>query len=158
MGYTHYWSFNRIPKGQTVQVERAYQRAVRKCSQVIQAYSKEHGGLSGFSAHAPLGIYSGVNVNGSERAGQCEDFILRERFKLNEFGNFCKTNRHPYDIVVVACLIILKSELKDLIIVNSDGFYEDWTAGLALIRSTISCSRGYNIPNSIQPRNNGVAK
>ncbi len=88
-------------------------------------------------------------VNGSERVGQCEDFIMREHFSQNE-SNFCKTNQHPYDQVVTACLIILKARLGPLIQVSSDGRKEDWSAGLILAKS-VTGLKTLKIPDNIRP-------
>jgi len=150
MGYTHYWTFKKAPRGKAVQTEKAYQKAIIECTKVIQYYSQEFGGLSGFSAHAPLGSYRGLEVNGSERVGQCESFSLPERYSLNKMPDFCKTNAYPYDTVVVACLIILKHRLGDLIEVHSDGRRDDWNDGLVLAQKVLGLKR-LGIPKSIRP-------
>lgn len=153
MGYTHYWTFKRAPKGKAVETEKAYQKAVIECTKVIQYYSKEFGGLAGFSAHAPIGLYRGLELNGSERVGSCEPLTLRERYGLNKIPDFVKTNRLPYDTVVVACLIVLKYRLGDLIEVNSDGRRDDWNDGLILLilaRKVLGLKR-LEIPESIEP-------
>ena len=48
MGYTHYWSMKKAPKGQATQIEKKYQKAIFECSKIIRDYSKTFGGLSGF--------------------------------------------------------------------------------------------------------------
>ena len=149
MGYTHYFSFKTRPRGQAIQIEKTYQKAIRECTKVIQYYSAEFGGLSGFSAHAAPGLYSGLKVNGSERVGSCEDFALRERYALNKIPDFVKTNRLPYDTVVVACLIILKHRLGDLFEVSSDGRADDWNDGLILAKKVLGL-KGLSIPESIE--------
>lgn len=148
MGYTHYWTFRKALKGQATKTEEAYQKAVRDCQKVILAYSKVNGGLSGYSAHTKVGQYGGINVNGSGQLSH-EPFILREHFSENEGFNFCKTAQKPYDTVVVACLIILKHRLKDLIHVSSDGNEECWKAGLKLAKN-ITGIKSLNIPESIK--------
>jgi hypothetical protein len=150
MGYTHHFTFKKAPRGEAVQTEKAYQKAINDCSKVIQFYSREFGGLSGFSAHAPLGLYRGLEVNGSTRVGQGETFALRERYSLNKIPDFCKTYRYPYDTVVVACLIILKHRLGDLIEVHSEGRRDDWNDGLILARKVLGLKR-LDIPESIIP-------
>lgn len=140
MGYTHYWTFKKPQRGDAQKVERAYQRAIKACNVVIRAYNDqfERGDfrrLSGFSAHSKG--YGGLQING--RGAQAhEDFMLREHFKQNfePFGrgfHFCKTARKPYDVVVVACLIILKKYLGSNIVVGSDGQEEDWKDGQGLV-------------------------
>lgn len=147
MGYTHYFSFNNKIRGRTKQVESLYQTAISDCTRIANAYSKENGGLSGFSAHRKPGQYGGFNINGSENSGSCEDFSLREHYKLNE-PNFVKTNRYPYDTVVVACLIVLKQLLGDDFNVSSDGYATDWLEGLQLVTEVLG--PGYEIPSTIQ--------
>lgn len=105
MGYTHYYSFNNF-HGTANHTEKQYQIAVKECAKVIRHYSDTYGCLSGYTAHDTAKQYGGINVNGSERVGQCETFILREHFSQNESFNFCNTRQYPYDTVVTACLII----------------------------------------------------
>ena len=132
MGYTHYFTFKKAPKGQAAKVEKLYQLAIKDCQKIIRKYSKEFGGLSGYSAHSTK--YSGINFNGSERMGSCEDFVLREHYNENDLNNFCKTGQYDYDKVVVACLIALKNRLGELISIGSDGFEHEWSAGLLMAR------------------------
>lgn len=150
MGYTHYYRVNAAPKGKATQSEKAYQKAILECAKVIRYYSETFGGLSGFSAHCEPKLYGGLKVNGSERVGSCEDFIMREHLSQNESFNFCKTASYPYDTVVTACLIILKHRLGDLIDVSSDGRQDDWNDGLILARKVLGLKR-ISIPNSILP-------
>lgn len=154
MGYTHYWSFKKAPRGKTTQIEKRYQKAIKECNKIIRYYSETYGGLSGFSAHVEPGTYGGVKVNGSQNSGQCEDFVLREHFSQNESFNFCKTRQYPYDAVVVACLIVLKHRLGDLIDVSSDGDAEDWTDGVTLANAVLG---RFAVPKSIQCARGGAA-
>jgi hypothetical protein len=139
VGYTHYFSFHKPARGRKVEAQKAYAKAVLECSKIVKHYSAKHGGLSGFTAHAPRGVYGGLGVNGSENSGSCEDFVLREHF-MDYFNtdneqssfDFVKTRQYPYDTVVTACLIVLKYRMKDLIGVSSDGDASDWEEGLAL--------------------------
>jgi hypothetical protein len=137
MGFTHYWTFKKAPRGQASQIEAAYQKAMQDCQRVIKRYYSEHGGLSGYSAHTTLGQYGGLNVNGKGDDGH-ETFAVREHFSQNlenDGGfNFCKTARKPYDLVVIACLTILKHRLGECIEVSSDGDAQDWQDGVAYAR------------------------
>ena len=150
MGYTHYWSMKKAPKGQATQYEKAYQKAILECAKVIRYYSETFGGLSGFSAHCEPRLYGGLKVNGSNRVGSCEDFVLREHLSQNDDFNFCKTNSYPYDTVVTACLIILKHRLGPVFDVSSDGRRDEWNDGLILARKVLGLKR-LDIPDSIQP-------
>ena len=148
MGHTHYIACNKPAKGLALETERKYQKAISECAKVIRYYSETFGGLSGYSAHSSN--YLGLKFNGSARVGGCEDFIMREHYSQNESFNFCKTNRLPYDTVVVACLIILKHRLGECIEVSSDGRRDDWNDGLILVRKVLGLVR-IDIPSTIRP-------
>ena len=47
-------------------------------------------------------------------------------------GGFCKTNREPYDVVVIACLIALQHRVPE-VCVMSDGDIADWISGGILL-------------------------
>lgn len=141
MGYTHYWTFKRIPRGQTTKVNKAYDKAIKDCQKIVLAYqsiapSAER--LAGYSAHTKLGAYRGININGKGELAH-ETFILRDYFKANEGGGFCKTDSKPYDAVVVACLAVLKHHLGELIDVSSDGRAWEWTNGVQLASIVLQC-------------------
>ena len=133
MGLTQYYSFEVNKKG----MERKYQRAIFKCAQLVRAYSEKYGGISGFTAHTEPGLYKGLHINGSKNSGRCEDFVLAERFKDNEAHTFCKTNGHEYDILVVACLHILKHELGEAFSWSSDHRPEHLLPGKQLAQKVI---------------------
>lgn len=132
MGYTHYFQTKRIT-GKTKENEKLFKKAIKDCNKIIKAYYKENKGtyksLSGYSAHAPIGVYGGLNLNGKGSAAH-ETFFLKEHFNQNFEFNFCKTARKPYDLVVVACLSVLKFHLGPAFMVSSDGNYNDWTDGV----------------------------
>jgi len=46
--------------------------------------------------------------------------------------SFCKTAHKPYDVVVCACLIIIRHHAPK-VDMSSDGDYPDWAAGHALV-------------------------
>lgn len=142
MGYTHYWSFKGAPKGKAKEIETAYKRAMEDCQRIIKRYYAENGGLSGYSAHTAIGAYGGLNVNGKGEDAH-ETFTMREHFSQNfdeDAFNFCKTARKPYDLVVTACLTVLKHRLGDCINVTSDGNPRDWAAGVAYARKVARLS------------------
>ena len=149
--YTHYWSFNFKNGGTAAVNEARYQRAMKQCAKVCRAYSKQFGGLAGFSAHTKPGQYGGLNVNGSDRVGACENLYFLEHLKQNETAAFCKTSRYPYDTVVTACLIILAKYLGDVVTVTSDGDREDWTDGLILAKS-VTGMKTLTVPKTIIKR------
>ena len=136
MGLTHYWAIETTKKG----MERKYQRALFKCAQLVRAYSEKYGGISGFTAHTEPGLYKGLHINGSKNSGMGEDFVLTEKFKENEPQSFCKTNGHEYDILVVACLHILKHELGESFNWSSDHRPEHLLPGKQLAQKVQCCS------------------
>jgi hypothetical protein len=128
MGYTHYWTCEK--KGD----EKVYQRAIKLCRKVAWTYNQEATGaerLSGYAAHCKPGTYGGLKVNGKQDMAH-EDFCLREHWSENAGFNFCKTARKPYDVVVVACLAILKYYMGDSIKVDSDGDLAELQDGIRL--------------------------
>lgn len=150
MGYTHYWTFQQPKRGDAAKVEALYQKAVKDCAKIIRTYYEAFGGLSGYTAHTPIGTYGGILVNGKGDDAH-EDFSLREHFKQNlepDNWNFCKTARKPYDVVVTACLIVLKHRLGDRIDVSSDGFQHDWEAGLDLAKRVLKL-KTLTIPDTL---------
>lgn len=137
MGYTHYWTFKQPKRGDAAKTEKLYQRAIKDCAKIIKTYYDANGGLSGYTAHTPIGTYGGILVNGKGDDAH-EDFALREHFKQNfDAFNFCKTARKPYDVVVTACLIVLKHRLGDRIQVDSDGYQHNWVDGLELAKRVL---------------------
>ena len=152
MGYTHYWDFKNINRKE---IEETYQNALSQCEKIVQGYNlhmklidfRHPNRLSGFTAHSPTGKYKGLKVNGTRDLAH-EHFILRETYSLNE-RDFCKTARKPYDVVVVACLIVLKHYLEDYISVESDGNVSDWYDGLNLAKD-ITKLKGLTIPKTIR--------
>lgn len=154
MGYTHYWDFTPPKRGETAKIEKAYQKAIKECATIARTYYKANGGLSGFSAHTEPGKYGGLKING-KGDDMHEDFIMREHFKqnlehhLHPGFSFCKTARKPYDIVVVACLIVLANRLPKNIRVDSDGYSDDWQDGLELAQRVLK-NKKLTIPKTIR--------
>jgi len=155
MGYTHYWTFKPVKRGQTKQVNAAYKAAITDCNKVIsfwQSMANDEDRLSGYSAHEAPGTYLGVNFNGKQELAH-EDFVLRDFYKNNGQGGFCKTAQKPYDTVVTACLAILKHHLRDQIVVDSDGRPKDFNKGLGLVIAALN----YRPANPLGREQLGVA-
>lgn len=150
MGYTHYWSFTAPKRGETAKIEKAYQKAIKDCAKIARAYYTVNGGLSGYTAHTQLGSYGGLLINGKGDDAH-EPFSMREYFKQNledSGGDFCKTARKPYDIVVTACLIVLANALPKNFRVDSDGNKGDFVAGLDLARRVLK--KRLEIPSNLR--------
>ena len=131
MGYTHYWTFNSRAS------KKAYQRALVDCAKIVKESPVL---LAGWDSTGGPDLDRQVHFNGCHDAGH-EDFWLRssigetkgERLPGVESGfNFCKTARKPYDVVVVACLCVLKDCLGRGVRVSSDGGRDDWGDGAHL--------------------------
>lgn len=158
MSYSHYWEFHQPAtiKGKHQEIEANYQLAVRQCQRLVKLYNREIKAmdekhpdrLSGYSAHTKLNDYLGLEVNGTkELCG--EMFTFRDHWSANEAFNACKTDWKPYDVVVTACLIVMKHYLKDLVNVSSDGITDDWALGLALAKR-VTKIKNLTIPNTIK--------
>lgn len=151
MGYTHYFTFKPIKRGTTIATNNAYKKAILDCQKIVRAYSVANGGIAGFAAHTEPGTYGGLQFNGS-RENAHEDFVLREHYKQNleeRYGGFCKTAAKPYDVVVVACLCVLKHHLGAQIDVASDGNTADWNLGLELARRVLKLPK-LQMPDGIR--------
>jgi len=154
MGYTHYWGFvkPRRSKGATDRADRIYKDALLECQQIAKVYQNTAYGLnrlSGHSVHAADGKYGGLAINGKLEMGH-EDFTMREHFRdALKDSDFCKTAHKPYDIVVVACLCLLKFRMQDLMRVESDGDSEEWILGARLASRVLS--EDIPVPASIKP-------
>ena len=144
MGYTHYFEFTKLNESELKKIKPSYDVAIRQCHRIIRHWNKiikkidekSPHRLSGYSAHTPVGKYRGIKLNGTQEMAH-ESFDLRESYELNGSFNFCKTNRKPYDTVVVACLITLKHYLGECVTINSDGNSSEWESGLLLARTVL---------------------
>ena len=154
MGYTHYWTFKTPKRGTTKAVTKQFETAIKACQTLVYNYNKtrtDETRLAGYTAHTKPGQYGGINFNGTGELGH-ENFVILEHYKDNVgAGEFCKTASKPYDVVVVACLCILKHYLAENIVVNSDGDSLDWIAGLELARKSTGI-KGIKMPSSIRTR------
>ena len=136
MGYTHYW---------TVSAEapiKDYRAAMRDIFKLIKNSPVILG--DGFGDTVPKKFHKGfVWFNGlGENA--------HETFHLPDFPpkgfQFCKTARKPYDLVVTACLAVLKEHLGNAVDVSSDGYAKEWLPGIEFASKVL----GREVPNPIE--------
>lgn len=152
MGYTHYFTLHAPKRGETKATQEKYLQALKDCTRIVKAWQEQaidEQRLSGYTAHCEPGEYGGLKVNGKGENAH-EDFCLPERLpKLgNSHADFCKTARKPYDVVVTACLIVLKLHLGDRVDIQSDGTQTDWIAGLNL--ACIVLNKNVELPTGIR--------
>ncbi len=176
MGYTHYWR-QRADLNQT-QWQR-YLEKVRTLLDHLPAHTDSAGGhyvdaplgLVGNSdngEHSPHldGEIIFLNGDGEHRDGTYlshEDFVLtRRRRDLYDYeiregktkdgprGEFCKTARKPYDLVVSALLIVLENDFPEVFSVESDGEPSEWQPALDWVNATLR-DKAYEHPAGVVP-------
>jgi hypothetical protein len=145
MGYTQY--FYRKEKLD----KKVFSAFAKDCRKVLEVSgiplccpSKENGkwiDVSGFKANSNCVNFNGEGDDGHETFWFARNVTLTNQIITNGrvFG-FCKTNEKPYDICVVACLILAKLYFKDDVIISSDGDSNDWQKGLKLVEGVLKCS------------------
>lgn len=137
MGYTHYWK--RIAKNITPSDEKKYQHALNDIKKVLKLHSNILANNQGISDTKPH-IVNGIAFNGIEEESH-DTFSLPKTFIQMEEYCFCKTQRNPYDSVVVACLHILKHHLKNAFYWSSDGEDKDLVDGINIANKVISTKK-----------------
>lgn len=135
MGYSHFWEGTRFPIHEK-DMDDALQAMMKIGAdpevQLILAGPRGDG--------EPIFTQEKVAFNGKSDNSH-ETFILDGSWR-GKF-DFTKTNRKPYDTVVVACLIILKHYLGRSVRVASDGKRDDWIEGLKLVHRV--CGKEFEI-------------
>lgn len=74
-----------------------------------------------------------INFNGEGDNGH-ENLVLSRTPKEFEF---CKTNRKPYDLLVVATLVLYKYHFPKKVEISSDGGNEVWRKSYGLIAKAL---------------------
>lgn len=118
-GYTHYW---KAAPGQTGVVipSAQWSKLLSVTSKILDvAATKGISVRNGVGEGEPLLNNKYISLNGDAGLEESYETFYFTR-TLEEFS-FCKTNRKPYDAVVVSILAQAKKILADLIVVNSDG-------------------------------------
>ena len=116
MGYTHYWT---LENGLESSKWETFLEGAR---QIIE--TAKDAGIQIEDSSAGAAIF--VNGIGD---GAHEDFVI-----TSEDTGFdcCKTAEKPYDTVVTAILIYLKSVFGNDVVIKSDGKWQDWESGVLL--------------------------
>lgn len=121
MGYTHYW---KRPLDMNAEGFKLFAEDVRRIISLRSAIIQlEEDDDSDPITNGELVHFNGIGINAHE------PFYI-QRID-NALADSCKTNRKPYDEVVVACLIALKHRVPNVIL-SSDGNYDEITPGWEL--------------------------
>ena len=128
MGYTHYWTLeNGIETS-------SWDKFLTGAKEIIET-AKEAGIPLDDSSTGENIFFNGVGDNAHETFS-----ITSEDVGFD----FCKTAEKPYDTVVTAVLIWLKTVLGDAVQVKSDGVWQDWEGGALLFETVFDIQ-----PNSV---------
>ena len=127
MGYTHHWDWGK-PKERSPESKKAYNLAKKDIIKIIKANMNIL--ANGIGEHkskpyiADEIIFNGIGDNAHE------SFFIPDSLKKYMRSDFCKTAQKEYDIVVVACLAVLKDHLQDII--NISGQRDKWHKGVQM--------------------------
>lgn len=137
MGYTHYWY-----KDKTLH-KRAFDRFSKDCRKIIDQIVSEDNGieLEDIETTGDLVFFNGDHETFVfERKTDHPDWAPPERKKEKKVFDFCKTEQKPYDVVVVACLVLAKHYFGDQVIFKSDGKPQEMEDGIKLVRQVLGTS------------------
>ncbi len=101
--------------------------------------------------HIPSGPdgswFAGATLRSRTCDGSCahETFRIEQHRKPQKWGTpgddgwfaFCKTAYKPYDILVTACLIIVRQHFPEIFSVSSDGEQRDWEDAMRLCQHVL---------------------
>lgn len=141
MGYTHYFPQQRaFTDFEWSMITKAFKKlAASEQGQSLIA-PETSCGWSDFFTHKDLKIKGdAIAFNGIGNGG-CETFLIEKNpADMGEF-NCCKTNDHPYDVMVVATLIVCAGYAEGALRISSDGEEKDWQEGVELVTSVLGKS------------------
>lgn len=130
MGYTHYWH------RESILSQPEFNLLVEDVKKIIHLSNIPIKGWNGKGE--PELTNNTIRFNGEP---SCETFSITRSIASqskkwesptnNLYFNFCKTNREPYDTVVVACLVALKKHFPNSKI-SSDGSPDELQVGINL--------------------------
>ena len=118
MGYTHYWTL----EYQSLREIEDWVTFYAGANEIIK--TAIDGGLELDLNPKVEGVFlNGVGDDAHETLAVSREY---------PGWNCCKTAEKPYDTVVTAILIWLKKVFGDLVLVKSDGTWDDWQSGAVL--------------------------
>lgn len=139
MGYTHYWEKNEGSKLIIKTFKTKLLKAIEVMGKVVNDNSKLLAGWDGTGK--PTVTKDVIRFNGKGEDNSHETFSVASNWDGS--FDFCKTARKPYDIVVVACLAVLKHFCGNAVRISSDGF--DSSEGKAYECSRLSLEAGVSL-------------
>jgi hypothetical protein len=137
MGYTHYWDFknDNLPSDKYEKIVKDV-KVIEAFFDAVPTVSKSGGG---YYPHPKEDIVQLFDFGGGKRGveyrndefgfnGDASKGYLHETFSINSgtnTGDFCKTERKPYDLAVCLALLVIKFHVRSTKI-STDGDNEDW--------------------------------
>jgi hypothetical protein len=141
-GYSHYWTWKRAPNAAELEPALAeMERLVESARDDLSDEEGREGKTAVFRvsiAYDETSTLPGIDFNGVGSLAH-EPF----RFPVKDVGDadfsFVKTVGKPYDVVVVACLIVARDHFpKEVLEISSDGTWADeWQAGADLYEKVL---------------------
>jgi hypothetical protein len=130
MGYTHYWTPPALIK------DRDWKAFVSAVSRLVEN-DKVRGLLAGpLGAGDPIADETSVAFNG-RAFDRYESFVLTQT--MEDSWGFCKTGRQPYDVAVVATLMLAAHYIPGFVW-RSDGDPKDHRRGFELACEAVPLS------------------
>ena len=151
MGYTHYWTFKR---GDVTPAELA-ERFAEASADARKLYNSLKTGpdavkIVGWDRDKPKSrpVFNAdlVQFNGLGDDGH-ESFSLARVDAAD--GDFCKTARKPYDILVCATLLVFDHHFQPVFTAGTDGGYEDWEPAIQLVNKVLGMDGLKNAPKNV---------
>lgn len=135
-----------------------------KQSQGVADLAHQHLNGNGTKANVSGKWFAGLQLDSRTCDGDCshETFNLQQKTELSEFKqsldsfktsgkvfDCCKTAYKPYDLAVNICLIIAKHNLKDQIIIHSDGEIDQWKDAIEITKHFLGYGSDFNLDEEL---------
>jgi hypothetical protein len=143
MGYTHYFTWQtagELPPDKWDSITSDFQALLGRLPESVQLVS-----WNGKEGTSPEVSAERISFNGVGERGH-ESMVLGRRCPERMF-QFCKTARKPYDLAVVALLILIYQHAPEFFRLESDGGAEEWKPALNWVNSVLGVQ--YAIPPNI---------
>lgn len=116
MGYTHYFRIN------NASAKESMPEVAKVIKDIFKLFPEVSECLKGGNGYGePIINESGIVFNGDARKKEHYETF---RIDVRDLDfRFCKTQRHPYDLAVCLCLIVMKDKLGRKFTFDSDGCF-----------------------------------